>query len=44
VTLEELRKRVRGFARDYNEHWLIERHGYRSPREARERLLAAQNR
>jgi transposase InsO family protein len=41
-TLEELRARVREFARTYNEHWLLERHGYRSPREARQRLLAAQ--
>jgi putative transposase len=41
-TLEELRARVREFARTYNEHWLLERHGYRSPREARRRLLAAQ--
>ena len=30
-TLEQLRARVRQFARDYNEHWLLERHGYRSP-------------
>jgi len=37
-TLEQLRARVRQFAADYNEHWLLERHGYRSPRQAREAL------
>jgi putative transposase len=29
-TLDELRARIRRFARDYNEHWLLERHGYRT--------------
>ncbi len=38
-TLEDLRAAVRRFARTYNEHWLIERHGYRTPTEAREHLL-----
>ena len=38
-TLEELRLRVRGFADTYNRGWLLERHGYRSPVEARERML-----
>jgi transposase InsO family protein len=33
-TLEQLRTRVRQFTRDYNQHWLLERHGYRSPRQA----------
>ena len=42
-TLDELRGRIREFARDYNEHWLLERHGYRSPREARELLLGAES-
>ena len=42
-TLEELREAVRDFARLYNHEWLLERHGYRSPIEARERLLAAAN-
>ena len=37
-TLEQLRTRVRQFARDFNEHWLLERHGYRSPRQARAAL------
>ena len=39
-TLEELRKAVRRFGRTYNQHWLIERHGYRAPIEAREHLRA----
>jgi transposase InsO family protein len=39
-TLEQLRARSRQFAADYNEHWLLERHGYRSPRDARARLTA----
>lgn len=39
-SFEELRARVRRLARDYNEHWLLERHGYRTPSETRERLAA----
>lgn len=39
-TFEQLRARVREFARDYNEHWLLERHGYRTPTEARAHLAA----
>jgi len=38
-TLEELRQAVRRFGRTYDEPWLIERHGYRTPTEAREHLL-----
>ena len=37
---EQLRARVRQFARDYNAHWLLERHGYRTPTEARAHLTA----
>ena len=37
-TLEQLRARIRRFAADYNEHWLLERHGYRTPRQARQAL------
>jgi putative transposase len=37
-TLDELRARIRRFARDFNEHWLLERHGYRTPAQARETL------
>jgi putative transposase len=40
-TLEQLRARIRQFARDYNEHWLLERHGYRSPRQAGDALRQA---
>lgn len=40
-TLAELRARLRQFAADYNEHWLLERHGYRSPRQARDALRQA---
>ena len=39
-THEQLRAAVRSFARRYNEHWLLERHGYRTPIEARQHLLA----
>lgn len=39
-TFEQLRARVRRFARDYNAHWLLERHGYRTPTEARAHLAA----
>lgn len=39
-TLAELRSAVRAFGRTYNREWLLERHGYRTPIEARERLLA----
>jgi len=40
ATFEELRAAVRQFALTYNEHWLLERHDYRTPTEAREHLLA----
>jgi len=39
-TLEQLGARVREFAALYNEHWLLERHGYRSPRQARAALTS----
>lgn len=42
-TFEELRAAVRGFGRLYNREWLLERHGYRTPIEAREMLLAARD-
>ena len=38
-TLDQLRARIRAFARTYNREWLIERHGYRTPTEARDLLL-----
>jgi transposase InsO family protein len=40
ATFEELRTAVRYFAVTYNREWLLERHGYRTPAEAREQLLA----
>ena len=39
-TLDELRTAARAFGRTYNQHWLIERHDYRSPIEACEHLRA----
>jgi putative transposase len=38
-TFEELRAAVRRFANTYNREWLLERHGYRTPVEARAHLL-----
>jgi transposase InsO family protein len=38
-TLEELRAAVRAFASTYNREWLLERHGYRTPLEARDHLI-----
>lgn len=40
-THELLRASVRRFARTYNESWLLERHGYRTPIEAREGIRQA---
>ena len=40
-TLEQLRARVREFAQLYNQHWLLERHGYQSPRQARAALTSS---
>ncbi len=39
-TFEQLRAAVRTFARTYNREWLLERHGFRSPTEAHELILA----
>ena len=38
--IDQLRTAVRAFGRTYNQHWLIERHGYRTPTEARKHLRA----
>ena len=35
ATVEELRLALLGFRQTYNEHWLIERHGHRSPAQFR---------
>jgi hypothetical protein len=34
-TIEELRLALLAFKHTYNEHWLIERHGHRSPAQFR---------
>ena len=39
-TVEELRRALLNFQSRYNREWLIERHGFLSPRAAREQLLA----
>jgi transposase InsO family protein len=39
-TFEELRAAVRAFGRTYNESWLLERHGHRTPIEVRELMVA----
>ncbi len=39
-TFEELRSAVRAFGHLYNREWLLERHGHRTPTEARELMLA----
>jgi putative transposase len=39
-SFEHLRRAVRDFARRYNRDWLLERHDYRTPIEARQHLLA----
>jgi hypothetical protein len=38
--IDKLRTAVRAFGRTYNQQWLIERHGCRTPIEAREHLRA----
>lgn len=39
-TIEELRQALLAFKETYNQNWLIERLGFKSPRQAREDLLA----
>lgn len=39
-TVEELNRALRSFMERYNREWLIERHGWISPSEQRERLVA----
>jgi putative transposase len=39
-TIEELRLTLQEFRRTYNERWLVERHGHRTPAEIRRRLAA----
>ncbi len=41
-TVEELRQALLEFKRLYNEHWLIERHGYKTPLQVRKERLELQ--
>ena len=36
---EPLRAAIRAFGRTFNERWLLERHDYRTPAQARDHLL-----
>jgi transposase InsO family protein len=40
TTLEELAEALEQFRQRYNDHWLVERLSFQSPRQARQRLLA----
>ena len=40
-TLDELRLALHEFRRQYNEHWLVEKHGHQTPAQVRRRLQAA---
>jgi len=40
TTLEELAEALEGFRQRCNDHWLLERLSFQSPRQARQRLLA----
>lgn len=40
-TIEELRLALQEFKDHYNHHWIVERHGYLTPCQAREKLLAS---
>jgi putative transposase len=40
-TIEELRLALHEFRRTYNERWLVERHGHRTPAQIRRRLAGA---
>jgi transposase InsO family protein len=41
-TVEELREALQAWLITYNEQWLVERHGFRTPAQVRRDLLAAQ--
>jgi len=41
-TIEELRLALHAFKHLYNSSWLVQRHGFLPPAQAREELLAAQ--
>ncbi|CAM3073526.1 Integrase catalytic domain-containing protein [Corallococcus soli] len=42
ATVEELRQALREWAHRYNEHWLLERHHFLSPSQARRELMQKQ--
>ena len=44
ATVAELVEDLREFRRTYNERWLVERHGYRTPSQVRIDLSAASRR
>jgi hypothetical protein len=44
ATVAELAEALREFRRRYNEQWLIERHGFRTPSQARGDFTAASTR
>ena len=39
--IEEVRAAVRAYFKCYNQHWLLEKNGYRSPAEARRHWMAS---
>ena len=41
ATVEELAGALRGFKREYNERWLIRRHGHRTPAQVRRDLTSS---
>ncbi len=42
-TVEELRRALLEWAHRYNEHWLLERHHFLSPRQARRELMQSKH-
>ena len=41
ATVEELRRALLDFRRRYNQTWIVERHGYRTPAQVRADQLGA---
>ena len=40
-TIEDLRQALLAFRRTYNEEWIIQRHGYRTPAQVRREQITA---
>ena len=40
TSLEELQEALARFQEQYNEHWIVERHGYKTPAEVRRDLTS----